>query len=110
MSQMPSLLRAARHKVGLSQKDLRAGLAARGIFVSQPTISHYETGMRVPGTMEEVVALAQMLHIDQNRLIDHFADQRASHARAAYLEKLIHEPGQQVLHLSDADRRSQQEA
>lgn len=92
MSQKPSLLRAARQDAGLSQEDLRAGLATRGVFVSQPTISHYETGKRVPGTMEEIVALAQMLQIDQKTLIDHFADQRASHARAAYLEKLIHEP------------------
>jgi len=45
----------------------------------------------MPGTIEEIVALAQMLQIDQKRLIDDFADQRASHARVAYLEKLIHQ-------------------
>jgi transcriptional regulator with XRE-family HTH domain len=83
-----TLLRAARQQAGLSQKDLRARLAACGVPVSQPTISHYETGKRAPGTMEEIVALAAALQVEPEALIDDFADQRAGYARAAYLEKL----------------------
>lgn len=88
-----NLLRSARLQMGLSQKDLRAQLAARGITLSQPTISHYETGKHVPGTMEEIVALAQTLQVNQETLVAHFANQRARHARAAYLDKLTHGVG-----------------
>lgn len=89
MNQSTSLLRDARQQAGLSQKDLRARLAACGVLVSQPTVSHYETGKRAPGTMEEIVALAETLQIEPEALIDYFADQRAGYARAAYLEKLV---------------------
>ena len=86
-----NLLRAARLQAGLSQKDLRAQLAAYGIILSQPTISHYETGKRVPGTMAEIAAMAQILHVKPETLLDYFADERANYARAAYLEKLADE-------------------
>jgi transcriptional regulator with XRE-family HTH domain len=48
----------------LSQEDLQARLAACGVPVSQPTLSHYETGKRAPGTMEEIVALAAALQVE----------------------------------------------
>lgn len=88
-----SLLRAARLRAGLSQQDLRAQLAARGVILSQPTLSHYETSRRVPGTMAEIVALARVLQVEQETLVTHFANLRARHARAAYLEKLTRGAG-----------------
>ena len=89
MSQSTSLLRAARQQAGLSQKDLRAQLAACGVVLSQPTLSHYETGKRAPGSIEEIVALAGALALDPDALARYFANQRAEYARTAYLEKLV---------------------
>lgn len=86
-----NLLRAARLRAGLSQKDLQAQLAARGVILSQPTLSHYETGRRVPGTMAEIAAMARVLHVESEALVTYFADQRADYARTAYLEKLTHD-------------------
>jgi len=89
-----SFLRSARLRAGLSQKDLQAQLAARGVILSQPTLSHYETGRRVPGTMTEIVAMAQVLHVESQALVNYFANQRADYARTAYLEKLNHDGAQ----------------
>jgi transcriptional regulator with XRE-family HTH domain len=86
-----NLLRAARLRAGLSQKALQAQLAARGVTLSRPTLSHYATGRRVPGALVEIVATARVLRVESQALLDYFADQRADHARAAYLEKLSHD-------------------
>jgi transcriptional regulator with XRE-family HTH domain len=93
MNQKTSMLCAARQQAGMSQKDLRAQLAACGVMLSQPTLSHYETGKRVSGTMAEIAAIAQVLHVKPETLIDHFADQRADYARATYLGKLTSRAG-----------------
>jgi transcriptional regulator with XRE-family HTH domain len=64
-----NLLRAARLRAGLSQKDVQAQLAARCVILSQPTLSHYETGRRVPGTMAEILAMARVLRAKPEMLI-----------------------------------------
>ncbi len=93
-----NLIRTARQQAGLSQKDLRAQLAACGVILSQPTLSHYETGKRAPGSIEEIVALAGALALDPDALAHYFANQRAEYARTAYLEKLVTGEPQETIH------------
>lgn len=81
-------LREARKRLGLSQGEVAEQMTESGVPATQIAISHYETGKRMPAGPAEMQALARVLGVDYDTLVQGFAALRGDMARDNYLAKM----------------------